>query len=342
MEEMNTILEYCPVCEESHELLIKEKLENVLIKGESVEYTKRYYYCTKSSLEFLPGNVLDENILRANDLYRKKIGLLTSEEIKNIRNKYKLTQKDFANLLGWGDITIQRYESKKVQDETYDSIIRKIGKNPNFALENLEKHRKLFSEKKFELIRSNLLHCIESFGIRNLKKEIFKSNYYFYSKKSEMNGYRLVDADKIVNTICYFSNIFDPLYSFVVYIFLWYSDMIFYKRNRHSITGLVYKYVYPDNILPVSYNEIILLSSNIKVVETYFNYVNTCRIYCSKDLKIADFSIQELHTLNEVSDYFVKKSLLEISKCVTKSLENIKCKNNEEISYNVSENLQLL
>ena len=44
-------------------------------------------------------------------------GFLQPEEIEKIRKQYGLSQKNFARLLGWGDITIHRYESGAIQDD---------------------------------------------------------------------------------------------------------------------------------------------------------------------------------------------------------------------------------
>ena len=50
------------------------------------------------------------------------MGLLTSDEIVAIRESHGLSQADLAKLLGWGEATISRYESKAIQDEAYLKI----------------------------------------------------------------------------------------------------------------------------------------------------------------------------------------------------------------------------
>ena len=44
------------------------------------------------------------------------------DEIVAIRESYGLSQVDLAKLLGWGEATISRYESKAIQDEAYRKI----------------------------------------------------------------------------------------------------------------------------------------------------------------------------------------------------------------------------
>lgn len=44
---------------------------------------------------------------------------------------------DLAKLMGWGEATIFRYESKVIQDEPYDTMLRLIKDNPLQVLDFL-------------------------------------------------------------------------------------------------------------------------------------------------------------------------------------------------------------
>lgn len=63
------------------------------------------------------------NLLNARNSYRRAHDLLTSDQIVAIRELYGLSQVDLAKLLGWGEATISRYESKAIQDEAYDTML---------------------------------------------------------------------------------------------------------------------------------------------------------------------------------------------------------------------------
>ena len=41
-----------------------------------------------------------------------------------------MSQSDLALILGWGEVTITRYETKEIQNEKYDAVLRKIKDNP--------------------------------------------------------------------------------------------------------------------------------------------------------------------------------------------------------------------
>lgn len=87
----------------------------------------------------------NENLLNARNEYRKAHGLLTFNDIVAIREKYGLSQVDLAKLLGWGEATISRYESKAIQDDAYDNMLRIINDNPLAALDLLQKNGEQFA-----------------------------------------------------------------------------------------------------------------------------------------------------------------------------------------------------
>lgn len=87
----------------------------------------------------------NENLLNARNEYRKAHGLLTSNDIVAIREKYGLSQVDLAKLLGCGEATISRYESKAIQDDAYDNMLRIINDNPLAALDLLQKNGEQFA-----------------------------------------------------------------------------------------------------------------------------------------------------------------------------------------------------
>ena len=109
----------CPMCGKTHEVEERKRISTITIKGEEVSYEDRFYFCAnadENENEFETGAMTNENLLNARNAYRVKMGLLTSDEIIAIRESYGLSQVDLARLMGWGEATISRYESKAIQD----------------------------------------------------------------------------------------------------------------------------------------------------------------------------------------------------------------------------------
>lgn len=120
----------------------RTRIAKTIIKGEEVNYEEKYYFCQNSEEdenEFSTAKMENDNLLNARNEYRKAHGLLTSDDIVTIREKYGLSQVDLAKLLGWGEATISRYESKAIQDDAYDNMLRIINENPLAALEFYKK-----------------------------------------------------------------------------------------------------------------------------------------------------------------------------------------------------------
>lgn len=64
------------------------------------------------------------NLDSAYDLYRSRYGAPTPSEIRSLREKYGLSQRGLSSLLGWGEVTIHRYEKGSVPDEAHSRILQ--------------------------------------------------------------------------------------------------------------------------------------------------------------------------------------------------------------------------
>ena len=148
---------YCPFCDKEHEISIIERETECLIKNESVKYIERVYHCDICDLEFSDGEINDSNLLNARDEYRKSHNLLTSKEIKEIREKYMLSQSDLALILGWGEVTITRYETKEIQNENYDLVLRKVKDDPYALYDYYLMNINNFTVKKQQKIASKII-----------------------------------------------------------------------------------------------------------------------------------------------------------------------------------------
>ena len=74
------------------------------------------------------------------DLYRKKYGLLTADEIRSLRERFDLTQAEMARLLRLGQNTLSRWEAgRHVQTAAMDVLMRLLRDVPG-GLEYLRRH----------------------------------------------------------------------------------------------------------------------------------------------------------------------------------------------------------
>ena len=240
----------CPLCDKVHFVEKRKRIGEMLIKNEITSYEEVYFFCPESvdyeEDEFVSADLMDQNLQSARNAYRKNHGLLTSYEIAEIRGLYGMSQADLAILLGWGEVTITRYETKSIQDETYDQLIRMVKDDPYYALERLKKQREKFSNEKYETLRRAIQHRIETIGIEQLNRKTIENRYAEYDEPCEFNGYQVLDLNKLGATMAFFAQYCENLYKVKLMKMLWYADALAYKHQKYGA-------------LPIANSEIIYL-----------------------------------------------------------------------------------
>ncbi|MGL6131386.1 MAG: type II TA system antitoxin MqsA family protein [Fusobacteriaceae bacterium] len=101
------------------------------VKGTPITFMEKIAVDEKTGEEIFDPILEQENDRRIFDRYKELKGLLTSQKIKEIRLKFGLTQVQFAQILGFGDKTIARYENGSVQDMAQNNLIKLVSKEPH-------------------------------------------------------------------------------------------------------------------------------------------------------------------------------------------------------------------
>lgn len=325
---------YCPLCDHEHEVILKEKEAKATIKGRTISYIEKVYYCPNSDIEeceFATAKMMDENLLSARNAYRKMTGLLTSNDIKHIREKYTLTQLEFAKLLDYGDVTITRYETKQIQDKSHDEQMKRFDLDPSYPLECLFKHEKDFDRARFNKLRERFVDIASTEGEERKSRELLDLIYAKYNTLSLLNGNTLLDITKLEAIISYFAKQLNDLYKVKLMKLLWYADMLYFQKYQKSITGLVYTHE-PLGALPIGHYSIMTLK-NVLCEDVLDNrgYVCTC-IHPNKKIHYS-FSKEEQDTFDIVLDKFRSFTGKEISEYMHQEDAYIFTKEKEIISY---------
>ena len=141
--------------QESEKIVLREEKVTCTIKGEKIEVTEKYYINLETNERIYDRELAIENDIIAYDEYKKIKGLLTTKDIKEIRRKYDLTQKEYALAIGVGEITVHRFENGTIQTESIDSIMRLSSNTINMyelLKQNKEKLDKEFYIKTRDII----------------------------------------------------------------------------------------------------------------------------------------------------------------------------------------------
>lgn len=313
MEILRRLKMECPLCGEEHEVEVRVRNAKTIIKDIEVEYEETYYFCENSKEEeneFETGKMSNMNLLNARNSYRRKNNLLTSDEIVAIREKYGLTQVELARLLGWGEATISRYESKAIQDEAYDNMLRIISENPAKTLEFFCKNRDKFSEEKQQVIEERIEKEIEAHGKEYLGRQLLLSEYAKYRKKIKDGVQAYIDIDKVEYIISFYAQNIENLYKTKLMNLLWYTDSLNYQKCGKTMTGLVYQKG-KNGAVPIGHMNLLNLDG-IRVEEITEGETTKYRFLFNEELGTFPLDDKEKETVDEVIRKFMNVSTQEI------------------------------
>lgn len=308
MKIMKSEKRLCPCCMEEHEVKTVLVEETATFKNSKVDYEASYLFCENAEELYMEESQIQENDIRLKNAYRRKQGLLTSEEIVAIRLKYGITQSDLCVLLGWGAKTITRYESHQVQDRAHDTILRKIGQDPEWFLVLLADAKEHLSDAAYKKYFEAATRLYEKNKDIYLKKAI-EADYAGYAGNKMLHGNTELSLDKVVDVIRYFaaSSKIRKLYKVKLMKLLWYADALSYKRRDFAMTGLVYQAL-PMGAVPVGHNAIIDLKDvpceEVDMGEGngyYFSLSEptTYKTLTEDDVKILDAVIEKLGSMSK-------------------------------------------
>lgn len=140
---------HCHACMQEHDISIVMEPQLVFFKGEEFVFEGRYEYCENADEMYENDELIRMNQLKMTDVYRERVGLYTSKQIISLREKYKLSQKDFSEMLEWGLATVTRYENHQVQDRVHDDVMQKLDMDPVWFIELLERSKERLKPKVY-------------------------------------------------------------------------------------------------------------------------------------------------------------------------------------------------
>lgn len=114
----------CPKCDSQQFKSLRSTPVQQVFRGETLKLRSPITECVKCGWQLLTDDQTDELRRRTADAYREKHGLLTSQQIRAIREALKMSQRQFAEFLRVGEASIKRWETWQVQEESSDELIR--------------------------------------------------------------------------------------------------------------------------------------------------------------------------------------------------------------------------
>ena len=113
-----------------NETYVKNHTNTFEIKGENIEITVPARFDSKTN-KIIDDMELDNQAVKmAQEKYRKKYNYVAPKDIKALRQKWNLTQKQLANIIGWSPSTIALYEVGEIPTKSNNRLLKVLIKDP--------------------------------------------------------------------------------------------------------------------------------------------------------------------------------------------------------------------
>ncbi len=234
-----TIEDFCPNCEDYRTLIPVKRDESYTVRGEEITVTVDRMLCEECG-ESIGTDEQDQAVLDViHSEYRRRMGLLSPQEIKGIHERYRLSQKSFAVLLGMGEATINRYEKGCLQDQMHDTAIRAC-QNPSVMLDILNLRGHLLTDWQRERAQSALTGQQEGAG--NLQAYLQDGDCVCMPmERSDRTGYRLFDYERFARVVIWFCSQLRDVSRTTINKLTFYADYVNYRNASVSLTGTAYR-----------------------------------------------------------------------------------------------------
>lgn len=333
---------FCEKCNKWQQGAVSKKSEDYQVYDDTVNVCADVLICPSCGSEMYCEELDNSTLNKAYSAYRQKHFLLSPDDIKNIRDKYKLSQRALSRLLNWGDKTIYRYEQGSLQDKSHNSLLFYIN-NPLNLKEYLSKNETKLNDKELEKLKSTLGEIIKRMT------QTYTIDYCNHVNKLlpfEFDNIKF-SYEKFSNTVLMFANLFvrnaRHLQKVVLMKILFYSDMYNTKLYGFPITGLPYMHMQYG---PVPYNYELLLewlyNDKLAFVKTkYKDQYTYHEIVPTSGVDIQVFNHEEIKVIEKIYSAFKDFGSKEIAEYSHKEKAYKETKPGECISYAFAKDIEL-
>lgn len=330
---------YCEECRKEVETKIIIKTEHYDVCGDPIEVDAQVLVCADCGEEFFCEELDNATLVNAYNKYRRNHKLLFPEDIKKIREQYGLSQRSFAKLLNWGDKTIYRYENGSLQDKAHNSLLLFLRDPKNMKIYLMENEITLDERQKARLLKT--VEKLEQDAEYREEGRFFEM--LFPGVPCEENGFKGFDYEKLCAMVLFFAHKSSELLKTKLMKLLNYSDMIFYKENGVSISGLRYVH-FPYGPVPENFDMLLgrMYSDHVAHIEViYENGYEKHQVIPERENPGNVLSTEELEVLERIYVKFKDFGSIDISHYSHKEKGYSATKPGEIISYSYAKDIQL-
>ena len=334
---------YCPYCKKEVEYKI-EKRDLKEFRGIEVNTFENVAICNKCNQDLYVNEIEDENNERIYQIYREKANIIKPEDIIKLREKYDISQRELTSILGFGKMTINRYERGGLPTKSQSDYIKLLIENDDKFIEKAKEayEKNNINDKTYNKIISEEVE-------KDISKKEVQDNIRRYLKsvlnrKPDIyNGYKSLDLEKVENIISYIASKVKNLTITSLNKYLWYIDMLSFNKRTVAITGLTYQnQKFGPTIVYKKYDEISLLDDKYTREDIETENGNTTKILSNNNFNLDKISSSEKEIIDTIIKLLKNKNVTDISEISHREDGWKKTKRFEQISFEYAMNLKLI
>ncbi len=330
---------YCANCGQDRRVAIVERRETYPVRGEPITVDAKVAVCQTCHQDISVASLDDDNLETAFNQYRQLHGFLTAKEIVHLRERYDLSQRRLAGLLGWGAITIQRYENGGIQDVAHDQILRSLS-DPNAVKYYLLQPSCRLTPGQRAQLEAALQARPTVAPWERVKAELTRA----MNRGGIEQGFRSFDVEWLEQVVLWFAvHVPGELYKTKLAKLLWLADFWHFRRERVSLTGLAYARV-PHGPMPDHYLALLDVMETDGVVtlnEDDFD-PKKAAIIPREPSDDAEFSAVEMDTLRTILRHFGAKRAVDLSEESHQETTWVRRADGDIIPYTEADTLRML
>lgn len=121
---------------------IKDHTNTFNIRGINISVTAPARFDSKSN-KLIDDIDLDDRALEiAKSKYRQRFNYVSPDDLRNLRRKWNLSQRDFAKVVGWSPSTIALYEAGEIPTPANNRLLKIMIKDSKVMKEFIEESHK--------------------------------------------------------------------------------------------------------------------------------------------------------------------------------------------------------
>ena len=334
---------YCPYCKKEVEYKI-EKRDLKEFRGIEVNTFENVAICNECNQDLYVNEIEDENNERIYQIYREKTNIIKAEDIIKLREKYDISQRELTAILGFGKMTINRYERGGLPTKSQSDYIKLLIENDDKFIEKVKEayEKNNINDKTYNKIISEEVE-------KDISKKEVQDNIRRYLKsvlnrKPDIyNGYKSLDLEKVENIISYIASKVKNLTITSLNKYLWYIDMLSFNERTVAITGLTYQnQKFGPTIVYKKYDELSLLDDKYTREDIETENGNTTKIISNNNFNLDKISSSEKEIIDTIIRLLKNKNVTDISEISHREDGWKKTKRFEQISFEYAMNLKLI